>query len=91
MDRLFRCGLRRRGLRAVRVQRVVSALLAELGTPAKAPKPRRRSAGRTKGRLSGEALPGSQEDGLDPHEDREREFCKGLYVHHKTLVLRTQG
>ena len=39
----------------------------------------------------GEALPDSQEDGLNPHEDREREFCKGLYVHHKTLVLRTQG
>jgi hypothetical protein len=39
----------------VRVHRVVSALLAELGTPAKPPKPCGRSPGRPKGRLSGRA------------------------------------
>ena len=38
-----------------RVHRVVSSLLAELGTPAKAPKPCGRSPGRPKGRLSGRA------------------------------------
>jgi DDE superfamily endonuclease len=42
-------------LTPVRVHRVVSALLAELGTPAKAPKPCGRSPGRPKGRLSGRA------------------------------------
>ncbi|HET6658943.1 MAG TPA: NF041680 family putative transposase [Rubrobacter sp.] len=40
-------------LTPVRVHRVVSALLAELGTPAKPPKPCGRSPGRPKGRLSG--------------------------------------
>ena len=38
-----------------RVHRVVSALLVELGTPAKPPKPCGRSPGRPKGRLSGRA------------------------------------
>jgi hypothetical protein len=42
-------------LTPVRVHRVVSALLAEFGTPAKAPKPCGRSPGRPKGRLSGRA------------------------------------
>lgn len=42
-------------LTPVRVHRVVSSLLAELGTPAKAPKPCGRSPGRPKGRLSGRA------------------------------------
>jgi hypothetical protein len=42
-------------LTPVRVHRVVSALLAELGTPAKSPKPCGRSPGRPKGRLSGRA------------------------------------
>jgi hypothetical protein len=42
-------------LTPVRVHRVVSALLVELGTPAKAPKPCGRSPGRPKGRLSGRA------------------------------------
>jgi len=43
-------------LTPIRVHRVVSALLAELGTPAKPPKPcGRRSPGRPKGRLSGRA------------------------------------
>src|SRR5215203_450942 len=42
-------------LTPVRVHRVVSSLLAELGTPAKAPKPCDRSPGRPKGRLSGRA------------------------------------
>ncbi len=42
-------------LTPVRVHRVVSALLVELGTPAKAPKPCGRSPGRPKGRLSGKA------------------------------------
>ena len=42
-------------LTPIRVHRVVSALLAELGTPAKAPKPCGRSPGRPKGRLSGRA------------------------------------
>jgi len=42
-------------LRPVRVHRVVSALLAKLSTPAKAPKPCGRSPGRPKGRLSGRA------------------------------------
>jgi hypothetical protein len=42
-------------LTPIRVHRVVSALLAHLGTPAKAPKPCGRSAGRPKGRLSGRA------------------------------------
>lgn len=42
-------------LTPVRVRRVVSALLAELGTPAKPPKPCGRSPGRPKGRLSGRA------------------------------------
>ena len=42
-------------LTPVRVHRVVSALLAELGTPAKPPKPCGRSPGRPKGRLSGRA------------------------------------
>jgi hypothetical protein len=42
-------------LTPVRVRRVVSALLAELGTPAKPPKPCGRSPGRPKGRLSGQA------------------------------------
>src|SRR5215217_9795 len=42
-------------LTPVRVHRAVSALLAELGTPAKAPKPCGRSPGRPKGRLSGRA------------------------------------
>ena len=40
-------------LTPVRVYRVVSALLMELGTPAKPPKPCGRSPGRPKGRLSG--------------------------------------
>jgi hypothetical protein len=40
-------------LTPVRVHRVVSALLAQLGTPAKPPKPCGRSPGRPKGRLSG--------------------------------------
>jgi hypothetical protein len=40
-------------LTPVRVHRVVSSLLEELGTPAKAPKPCGRSPGRPKGRLSG--------------------------------------
>jgi hypothetical protein len=40
-------------LTPVRVHRVVSSLLVELGTPAKAPKPCGRSPGRPKGRLSG--------------------------------------
>jgi hypothetical protein len=39
-------------LTPVRVHRVVSSLLVELGTPAKAPKPCGRSPGRPKGRLS---------------------------------------
>jgi hypothetical protein len=42
-------------LTPVRVHRVVSALLAELGTPAEPPKPCGRSPGRPKGRLSGRA------------------------------------
>jgi hypothetical protein len=42
-------------LTPVRVHRVVSSLLVELGTPAKAPKPCGRSPGRPKGRLSGRA------------------------------------
>jgi hypothetical protein len=42
-------------LRPVRVHRVVSPLLAQLGTPAKPPKPCGRSPGRPKGRLSGQA------------------------------------
>jgi hypothetical protein len=42
-------------LTPVRVHRVVSALLAELGTPARPPKPCGRSPGRPKGRLSGRA------------------------------------
>ena len=42
-------------LTPVRVHRAVSALLVDLGTPAKAPKPCGRSPGRPKGRLSGRA------------------------------------
>jgi DDE superfamily endonuclease len=42
-------------LTPVRVHRVVSSLLLELGTPASAPKPCGRSPGRPKGRLSGRA------------------------------------
>src|SRR5215208_7007269 len=42
-------------LTPIRVHRVVSALLAHLGTPAKPPKPCGRSPGRPKGRLSGQA------------------------------------
>jgi hypothetical protein len=42
-------------LTPVRVHRVVSALLTQLGTPAKPPKPCGRSPGRPKGRLSGRA------------------------------------
>jgi hypothetical protein len=42
-------------LTPVRVHRGVSALLVELGTPAKPPKPCGRSPGRPKGRLSGRA------------------------------------
>jgi hypothetical protein len=42
-------------LTPVRVHRVVSALLAQLGTPAKPPKPCGRSPGRPKGCLSGRA------------------------------------
>jgi hypothetical protein len=42
-------------LTPVRVHRVVSALLAELGTPVKPPKPCGRSPGRPKGQLSGRA------------------------------------
>jgi len=42
-------------LTPVRVHRAVSAFLANLGTPAKAPKPCGRSPGRPKGRLSGRA------------------------------------
>jgi hypothetical protein len=42
-------------LTPVRVHRAVSALLAELGTPAKPPKPCGRSPGRPKGHLSGRA------------------------------------
>jgi DDE superfamily endonuclease len=42
-------------LTPVRVHRVVSSLLVELGTPAKVPKPCGRSPGRPKGRLSGRA------------------------------------
>jgi DDE superfamily endonuclease len=42
-------------LSPVRVHRVVSSLLAQLGTQAKAPKPCGRSPGRPKGRLSGRA------------------------------------
>jgi hypothetical protein len=42
-------------LTPVRVHRVVSSLLAELGTPAKPPKPCGRSPGRPKGQLSGRA------------------------------------
>ena len=42
-------------LTPVRVHRVVSALLMELGTWAKPPKPCGRSPGRPKGRLSGRA------------------------------------
>ena len=42
-------------LTPVRVHRAVSALLVDLGTPAKPPKPCGRSPGRPKGRLSGRA------------------------------------
>ena len=42
-------------LTPIRVHRVVSALLAEMDTPAKPPKPCGRSPGRPKGRLSGRA------------------------------------
>jgi hypothetical protein len=42
-------------LTPLRVHRVVSSLLVELGTPAKAPKPCGSSPGRPKGRLSGRA------------------------------------
>ncbi len=42
-------------LTPIRVHRVVSALLAQLGTPAKPPKPCGRSPGRPKGRFSGRA------------------------------------
>lgn len=42
-------------LTPLRVHRVVSSLLGELGTPAKPPKPCGRSPGRPKGRLSGRA------------------------------------
>ena len=39
----------------MRVRRVVAALLMELGTPARPPKPCGRSPGRPEGRLSGRA------------------------------------
>jgi hypothetical protein len=42
-------------LTPIRVHRALSALLARLGTPAKAPKPCGRSPGRPKGRLSAKA------------------------------------
>jgi hypothetical protein len=42
-------------LTPIRVHRVVSSLLMEIGTPAKPPKPCGRSPGRPKGRLSGRA------------------------------------
>ena len=42
-------------LTPIRVRRVVSALLTQLGSPAKPPKPCGRSPGRPKGRLSGRA------------------------------------
>ena len=42
-------------LTPVRVHRVGSSLLVDLGTPAKAPKPCGKSPGRPKGRLSGQA------------------------------------
>jgi hypothetical protein len=50
-ERRYECGR----LTPMRVHRVVSALLAHLGTPAKPPKPCGRSPGRPKGRLSGRA------------------------------------
>ena len=73
-------------LTPVRVRRTVLALLPELGTPARPPKPCGRSPGRPKGRLfrKSRTLPGDQEERLSPRKPRTREFCDVLKAHRKT-------
>src|SRR5215208_1495588 len=40
---------------------------------------------------TGQALSGRQEGRLNPHDDSGREFCEGLYIQPKTLVLKMQA
>ncbi len=84
-------------LTPLRVRRVVSALLVEVGTlvgtPAKPPKPRGRSPGRPKGRLSGRTkhYPAVKKAAQKcPLARRHREFCEGHKALRKAFVLKTQ-
>jgi hypothetical protein len=80
-----RCGAGR--LTPLRVHRVVSSLLVELGTPAKAPKPCGRSPGRPKGRLVSLAERNATRPSKRPPESAKTangEFCDGHKAHRKT-------
>ena len=73
-------------LTPVRVHRVVSSLLVELGTPAKAPKPCGRSPGRPKGRLS-LAEPNATRRSkqlLESVKTASEGICDGYKAHRKT-------
>jgi hypothetical protein len=73
-------------LTPVRVRRGVLALLVELGTPTRPPKPCKSLPGaaqRTALR-PGEALPGHQEGCLNPKRSRTWPFCDGLLPRRKT-------
>lgn len=80
-------------LTPVRVHRVVSSLLVELGTPAKAPKPCGRSPGRPKGRLSGRAkrYPALKKSALEGKNRQSESFAMGFIYIAKLLLLKTQA
>ena len=80
-------------LTPVRVHRVVSSLLVELGTPAKAPKPCERSPGRPKGSLS-LAGPNATRPSKRLHEEVKRANARGFAMNlmptAKPFMVKTQ-
>jgi hypothetical protein len=80
-------------LTPVRVHRVVSALLVELGTPAKAPKPCGRSPGRPKGRLSGRAkrYPALKRSAWEDKNRQAKSFAMEIKPIAKLRLVKTQA
>jgi DDE superfamily endonuclease len=68
-----------------RVRRVISALLVELGTPAKPPNPADAPrVGPRVGVRAERSVPGPQKDRLIRIRESPKTFCKGLEAHRKT-------